>query len=201
LPVTPPVCDCCGDPLGTWNRPESLCICARCQTSRGAIERARAIGPYEGALRAIIHAFKYEGRRSLARPLAGRMRSRGSVLLDDADWLVPVPLHTSRRRERGFNQAVDLADHVGLPVFHALWRTRRTPTQTELPEAERHVNVRDAFALATGARRSVPGRVLVLIDDVSTTGATLDACARVLKAAGAKEVRALTAARVVLQPR
>ena len=129
------------------------------------------------------------------------MRARGADVLDDADWLVPVPLHPSRRRARGFNQAADLARHLGLPVCNALARIRETRTQTELPAAARHRNVSGAFSLASRARGRVPERVLVLVDDVSTTGATLEACALVLKEAGATEVRALTAARVVLPRR
>jgi ComF family protein len=111
-----------------------------------------------------------------------------------------VPLHRSRRRERGFNQAADLAGHLGLPVRHALRRTRATAPQTGLPSAQRHRNVRRAFRV-TRDGRAVAGSTVVLVDDVSTTGATLEACARVLKEAGAREVRALTAARVVTTPR
>ena len=91
-------------------------------------------------------------------------------------------------------QAAELADHLGVRVLPALRRTRATVTQTDLPESKRHENVEGAFALRG---RVPPGSVLVVVDDVSTTGATLDACARVLLAAGAAEVRALTAARVV----
>jgi ComF family protein len=109
-------------------------------------------------------------------------------------------LHISRRRRRGFNQAGDLARRVGLPVVHALKRNRETPTQTGLPAAQRHRNVRGAFDLSRDGR-TIRGSIVVLVDDVSTTGATLDACARVLKEAGAREVRALTAARVVTKPR
>ncbi len=163
---------------------------------RRAIDRTRAIGGYDGALRAILHALKYEGRRSLARPLGAMMRHRGAEVLADAACVVPVPLHSSRRRHRGFNQAADLARGLGLPVVHALRRIRATPTQTGLPAAQRHRNMRDAFAI-TRAGRAVHGFVVVIVDDVSTTGATLEACARVLKAAGAVQVRALTAARVV----
>lgn len=163
---------------------------------RRAIDRTRAIGGYDGALRAILHALKYEGRRSLARPLGAMMRHRGAEVLADAACVVPVPLHSSRRRHRGFNQAADLARGLGLPVVHALRRIRATPTQTGLPAAQRHRNMRDAFVI-TRAGRALRGSVVVLVDDVSTTGATLEACARVLKAAGAVQVRALTAARVV----
>ena len=152
-------------------------------------------------LRAIVHALKYEGRRSLARPLAAMMSARGADMLAGACWVVPVPLHPSRRRERGFNQAADLARHLGAPVRQVLRRHRATGTQTGLPAAQRHRNVRGAFAL-TGRREGLADSVVVLVDDVSTTGATLDACARVLKeAAGVREVRALTAARVVTPPR
>ena len=161
------------------------------------MDRGRAIGSYEGALRAIVHALKYEGRRSLARPLADLMRERGAEVLAGSDCLVPVPLHPARRRARGFNQALDLARHLGRPVRKALRRVRATPTQTGLPAAQRHRNVRDAFAMAPGTP-SLSGATVVLVDDVSTTGATLEACARVLKAAGAREVRALIAARVVV---
>ena len=197
LPLTPPLCDTCGDPLSTWRATsEALGRCPRCRRSRPSLDRARAIGAYDGALRAIVHALKYDGRRSLARPLATMMRDRGAEILIGAVCVVPVPLHASRRRERGFNQAVDLARHMGLPVRHALRRVRPTATQTTLPAAQRHRNVRDAFAVIRGVQR-LRGATVVLIDDVSTTGATLDACARTLKEAGVAEVRALTAARVV----
>jgi ComF family protein len=177
-----------------------VALCPRCRRQRGRLDHARAVGAYDGALRAILHALKYEGRRSLARPLGRLMRTRGADMLDGADYLVPVPLHAARRRERGFNQAADLARHVGGPVLAGLRRTAATLPQTSLPAAQRHRNVRNAFAL-TRAGRAVAGRTVVLIDDVSTTGATLAACADVLKDAGAREVRALTAARVVTSRR
>jgi ComF family protein len=143
-----------------------------------------------------VHALKYDGRRSLAKPLAAMMRTSGADLLAGADVAVPVPLHASRRRHRGFNQADDLASHLRIPVVAALKRIRATPTQTGLPAAQRHRNVRDAFA-PTRAGRGLAGAIVLVVDDVSTTGATLEACARVLKALGVREVRALTAARVV----
>ena len=181
-----------------------------------AVAWAAAIGEYEGSLRDIIHALKYEGRRSIAPPLGALMRSAGADLLRGADVVVPVPLHPRRERSRGFNQADDLARALGLPVRPLLRRIRYTTSQIELPKDERQRNVHDAFALrasggsnhlrhslrwsavASAEAEDPPlhAAVLVLVDDVSTTGATLDACASVLKAAGAKEVRALTAARV-----
>ncbi len=160
------------------------------------MDRARAIGCYEGPLRSIIHALKYEGRRSLAVPLAHMMRERGADLLTGVDTVVPVPLHPSRQRARGFNQAADLARHLGIPVNPALRRVRATLSQAALPAARRHGNVRGAFVAAATAR-ALRHRIVLLVDDVSTTGATLEACARVLKEEGIGEVRALTAARVV----
>jgi predicted amidophosphoribosyltransferase len=136
------------------------------------------------------------------------MREAGREVLEGADAAVPVPLHWMRRRQRGFNQAALLAHGVGLPVRHAVRRSRRTGAQAGLPAADRRLNVRGAFALgwrdrwprfwpaAPGSRRPLAGLVVVLIDDVSTTGATGDACARVLLDAGVREVRMLTVARV-----
>jgi ComF family protein len=156
------------------------------------------VGAYSGSLRAIVHALKYEGRRSLAAPLAARMRAGAGDVLDGAAAVVPVPLHPSRRRERGFNQASDLAGRLGPPVSRALRRVRPTVPQVTLPAAQRHGNVRGAFT-TTRAARDLAGLVVVLVDDVSTTGATLEACARALQDAGVREVRALTAARVVTE--
>jgi ComF family protein len=211
-PITPPVCDRCGDPLPAWRAVsrERAC-CPRCRRTARAVDRGRAVGEYDGTLRQIIHALKYDGRRSLARGLGALMRRAGADLLDGADWVMPVPLHRRRQRVRGFNQARDLAGHLGPPVLDALERIRHTRPQIELPAPRRHANVRDAFAVRirrswSWRRRSprlvtLAGACVVLVDDVSTTGATLDACARVLKRAGAREVRALTAARVVARPR
>jgi ComF family protein len=156
------------------------------------------VGAYEGSLRSILQAFKYDGRRSLAAPLGRLMQLRGADVLADADCVVPVPLHWRRRWRRGFNQALDLARHLDAPIQYPLVRRRDTRTQTDLPAAERLRNVRDAFVVSR--RATISGLRVVLVDDVSTTGATLEACARVLVAAGAAEVRTLTAARVSTRP-
>ena len=196
VPMAPPVCDVCGDPLRSWRIISiDLRRCPRCRRRSPPVTRGAAIGPYDGSLRAIVHALKYDGRRSVARPLALLLARHGKPLLEDADVVVPVPLHRSRQWTRGFNQAAEIARHLPLPLSHALTRIRATPSQTDLPAGKRHANMRRAFALARGAR--VDGLVVVLVDDVSTTGATLDACARALLDGGAREVRALTAARVV----
>ena len=197
-PIVPPFCERCGDALPSWRIVSlDLARCARCRRHpSGAVDRARAVGSYDGALRAVIHALKYDARRSLARPLAHLMRSRGASILDGAAAVVPVPLHAARHRQRGFNQAEDLARNLGLDMVAALRRFRPTAIQAELPASQRHSNVKNAFAATAGAR-VLAGRTVVLVDDVSTTGATLDACAAALKGVGVAEVRALTAARVL----
>lgn len=149
-------------------------------------------GLYEGALREIVHAFKYEGRRSLANPLGALMRETGPAVLQGCDCSVPVPLHPWRRMRRGFNQARDLAARLDRPIADALWRVRSTKSQMSLPADARGTNIRGAFMCSPFV--SVEDQVVVLVDDVRTTGATLDECAKVLLRAGALEVRALVAA-------
>jgi len=187
------VCDTC------WADVKSL-IPPVCDSSElGAVDRSRSAGRYDGALRHIIHAFKYERRRSLSVGLGTVLAETGADVLSDAHCVVPVPLHPWRRLTRGFNQASDLASCLELPIVHALGRTRATAPQTGLTTARRRRIVRGAFMLSpllsTWVRQSMlEGHIVVLIDDVRTTGATLDACAQVLKKAGVKEVRALTLA-------
>lgn len=201
-PLSGPLCDTCGDALATWRAAAvGARQCPRCRRLPRAIAVGRAIAAYDGRLRDILHALKYGGRRSVAKPLAQLMASSAPRTIEGADFVVPVPLHFIRQYRRGFNQAEELARHLPLPMLRALRRRRWTATQIELPEAQRHKNVRDAFVLSRRSSSSVAGATLVLVDDVSTTGATLDACARVLLTAGAKEVRALTAARAVSKQR
>jgi ComF family protein len=169
-------------------------VCPRCRRRPSAIAAARAVGEYDGSLRAIVHALKYDKRRSIARRLAARMEEAAGDLLDGVDVAVPVPLHARRRRARGFNQAEEIAKHLGVRCADALRRIRHTPSQTDLPAARRHANVRGAFTMRR--RHHLANLCVLLVDDVSTTGATLEACARVLRNAGVREVRALTAARV-----
>lgn len=163
-----------------------------------AISWAAAVDEYDGRMKDIIHALKYDRRRSISPRLGALMRDCGVELLRDADCVVPVPLHPRREYSRGFNQAHDLAIHLGLPVLPILRRVVYTQSQIDLPKHERHRNVRDAFAFCPDPGSPIPDPgIVVLVDDVATTGATLEQCAIVLKRSGVKEVRALTAARVV----
>ena len=198
--------------------PTSSCVCPACWAAAiladdgfapsrawttAHITLGTSAGRYEGTLREIIHAFKYEGRRSLADPLGRMVRDAGSAILQGCDCVVPVPLHPWRRMRRGFNQARDLAKRLERPVVDGLWRIRPTRSQMALNANARRSNVRGAFVVspfACGARlygvRSplLEDRSVVLVDDVRTTGATLDECAKVLLVAGAREVKALTVA-------
>jgi ComF family protein len=182
---------------------ESARQCARCADCPPIVDAARALGAYADTLRELVHALKYEGRRSVAPRLATLVSEHCGAVLAGADAVVPVPLHRRREWTRGFNQADAIAGALGLPVWRLLRRTRHTAPQSTLAAPERRRNVHGAFALrrrlCSGRRRTaLSGACLVLVDDVSTTGATLDACAEVLKTSGAREVRALTVARAVL---
>ncbi len=202
VPLVPPLCHRCGDALPSW-RVLGLAagMCQHCGRHSGEIDRGCSAGVYEGALRKILHAFKYDGRTSLANPLASLMLDSAAELLSDAHCAVPVPLHPWRRMRRGFNQSAALARRLGIPVVHALWRTKMTAPQAGLSATARRRNVASGFTLSLWMRRAsqrrkwLTGQCVVLVDDVWTTGATLNACAAVLKQAGVREVRAVTVAR------
>jgi ComF family protein len=211
--ITPPYCMSCGEPLPSLRAlafaADQRCVgaagqrCARCVETPPVIDVSRTLGHYESTLRALVHGLKYEGRRSIAPRLAALLRERCGAVLAGADAVVPVPLHRRREWSRGFNQADVIARELGMPVWRPLRRTRYTASQSTLAAQERRENVRGAFGTRRGrwngwraARLS--GARVVLVDDVCTTGATLDACAGVLKAAGAVEVRAVTVARALL---
>jgi ComF family protein len=191
VPLDPASCPRCG-------RPSRLgAACPSCRRYAGPLAGIRAARVYEGALRKAVHGFKYRHRRSLAGPLArlmeGELRVRPLLL----DLLVPVPLHSARERERGYNQsellARELGGALGIPVACCLERTRETGVQAELSAVERRSNVRGAFRCADPA--AVEGRRVGVVDDVCTTGATLEDCARALRAAGSSSVWGIVVAR------
>lgn len=171
-----------------------------------AYDRARAAVRYDDVARALVHGFKYSDRLDLA-PMMGRWMARaGRELLADADALIPVPLHWRRLWARRFNQSAALAGAIagiaGVPVLHGvLKRVRATPQQVGLSRPQRADNVQGAFRVAGEQKAAVAGRRVLLIDDVLTSGATVDACARALLRAGAARVDVLVFARVVAAAR
>jgi len=172
-------------------------LCARCRTLPLQIECIRSVVCFEGVLRKVVHRFKYYGRTALAVPLGDLMAAYWVQHPMPADVIVPVPLHADRLRERGYNQAALLAHEmvhrVGLVVDEqTLVRQRATAPQVELDARQRRENVRDAFRCSSNG---LVGKRVLLIDDVCTTGATLEACAVVLYEGGARSVQALTLAR------
>lgn len=164
--------------------------------------RARAVAAYTGVMRQLIHDFKYRDRFEARALFARWMESAGAELLQDADLLLPVPLYRARLWQRRYNQAAILAQALAershIPVEPTvLKRVKRTQSQVGLTAAQRRKNVSGAFALKRGGIEKIRGRHIVLIDDVLTTGATVDACSKLLLKAGAAGVDVITLARVV----
>ena len=165
--------------------------------------RARAAARFEdGPTRRLVHRLKYGDRLELARTMGRWMARAGSDILVDADVLVPIPLHRTRLALRRFNQSAALAwaisEGCGVPVdVSALARVKRTPAQVGLSRTQRALNMQGAFKVDGERRLSVDGRAVILVDDVLTSGATLNAAARALLRAGARRVDALVFARVV----
>ena len=196
--IEPPFCQRCSEPFD--GAIDGEFECANCGDRE--LHFDCAVAPYlsRGVVREFIHRFKYDHERFLRQPLAGWLAEALSdprLAGHPFDAIVPVPLHPTRFRERGFNQAMLLAEllseRAAVPLLDALRRTRYTTTQTRLDRQERMENLRNAFRVRHSA--AVQNRHLLLVDDVFTTGSTVDECARVLRLAGASSVRVATVAR------
>lgn len=196
-----PVCDGCGAGFEMDGGPFAAARCAACLARPYAFARARAACLYDEASRGLILKFKHGDHQPFA-PLFARWIARAaSPLLDEADAVVPVPLHRFRLLSRRFNQAAEiarpLARRAGLDyVPDALVRTAHTTTQGGKSARGRRLNVRKAFAVSEAGRRRIRGRRILLVDDVLTTGATAEACARALIEAGARAVDLAVVVRV-----
>ena len=196
-----PHCPVCGIPYCTDTPP--LHLCGDCLAGVHYFDRARAAGLYKGLLREVIHRFKYGGQTFLVRPLVTMLipPAKELISLHQIDLIVPVPLHAKRLRQRGFNQASLLAGRLGsavkLPVqYSTLKRSRWTEPQSGLTRSQRAANVKGAFHLTTASETRKKG--ILLLDDVLTTGETVNQCVRVLKRdGGAREVVVLAVARTV----
>ncbi len=202
--ITPPLCPCCGTPFASGEDH----LCGRCLTLPPAFRQARAWASYAAAveetnpLAQALYRFKYARELSIGKELAKLAASHFPLSPQTYHLILPVPLHLSRLRWRGFNQALilaqALAQRYSLPIDpFSLQRVRATNPQVGLKEEERRKNVRGAFAVVRPEK--IAGKGVLLVDDVYTTGATANECARALLAAGASYVDVFTLARAVLQ--
>jgi len=200
-PIPAPVCPRCGRPFAS-----SIALhhspthqCRSCRSRPLALTQAWSLFPYQAPLKEAITLFKYRGKLSLAKPLA-RAMIEALPALPALDGIIPVPLHPQRLREREYNQSLLLADRLshqtGIPLILAcLLRIRPTVPQTSLSKKERLTNLRGAFSVAKPAH--IQGKRILLLDDVFTTGTTLNECAKALRRAGSGQVYGLTLARMV----
>lgn len=199
-PFKAKVCDRCGESMPS----DAIDLCTACRNAPPPFVTAKAIGPYVGKLRGLIHLLKYHRVLPAAAPLAHHLHAvvaSHAHEFGDRPLIVPIPLHRNKLRARGFNQAEEIADalrrDIGFEMKrHILHRRKDTASQTGMTAHQRRENVRAAFVVRPRDKRDVAGRNIILVDDVMTTGATAAECARVLLRNGAAKVFVLTAARV-----
>jgi ComF family protein len=198
--ITPPYCDRLGIPLPGYEGADPH-LSTQAALNPPVFSRARAAAHYRGVIRKLIVRFKFEDKHEPLPLFITLMRKAGQPLLEDADVLVPTPLHRLRLLQRRFNQAALLAQGLakvaGVPAaVTALKRRRRTQAQVGLGQEARQENVAGAFKVSRGGRNAVNGKRVLLVDDVMTTGATANACAAALLNAGAAAVDVLAIALV-----
>nr|MBF0222963.1 ComF family protein [Desulfobulbaceae bacterium] len=195
-----PLCSCCG--LEFPNSAPGNHFCSKCLAHKPAFERARAVLRYNDAAARLVHTFKYAGKTYCHSTFA-ELKNVSTTIddLDPHDLIIPIPLHIKLSRERVFNQAVILAqlffpDKKDQIQAETLFRTRLTVPQTGLSGKDRRKNLKNAFDIRQPS--CIKGKSVLLIDDVLTTGTTINECAKILKKHGAKNVQALTLARVLV---
>jgi len=192
VPVTLPMCDLCGRPVSVPG------LCSSCLHCRVPVDGIRSVAFFEDPLRKAIHAFKYEGVTALSTPLGALLVEGWRRFRPAGDLMMPVPLHSRRARQRGYNQSALLAQvlsrYTGIPVLEkVLMRVRETLPQVELDAHHRWDNVEGAFECRDADE--LGGRAVLLIDDVCTTGATINACADALRPYKPAAIWALTLGR------
>ncbi len=184
--IKPPICSKCG-------RPSKTTFCSECYRKRRYFKMARPYGVFEGVLKEAIHLFKYEKKEGLSKGLGILMCRTLNGLSWNFDYIVPVPLHKKKEKARGFNQTGLLGEYISkrrnIPLFPGLIKTLDTPSQVGLPYNERRTNIMDCFTLKYTER--IKNKSILLIDDVMTTGTTIEECSKVLLAGGAKDVYVL----------
>jgi len=204
LPIPVGTCEICGEGMTGTGREAQTQTCANCLENRPRFERACAYGSYDGELRELIHLLKYEQVTPAANVLGGMLAEAITKLdIQGPVLMIPVPLHSSKRRQRRFNQAELLARAAlkrspmpgGELAKNLLVRTRATISQIGLTRPQRAENIRGAFRAEH--RERIVGRNVLLVDDVLTTGTTASECARVLRKAGAEKVWVATVARTL----
>lgn len=197
--IFPPRCEVC-------KQDSKEALCAKCF---GQIKFMKphlgihCVSVYDGVIKDALHRFKFKQRKSLAEPLGILMVKYLSEItaleIKEIDVIIPVPLHSSRQRQRGFNQVQLLAEviskYFNLPVLPALERIKNTKPQFDLPRRERFINVSEAFKVSDS--KAVYNRRILLIDDIYTTGSTISECSKTLKIAGAKKVEVLSLSRAM----
>ncbi len=193
-PVPQPICKLCGNPISF-----DLFACTACRQERPAFDRLRSLGLFQGPLQRALHRLKYRRDIGLGVELATLLFQHFTDLDWNVDAVVPVPLSKARLRSRGYNQAGLIARPLALQAGldyrpNLLWRSRDTRSQVGLSYAERRANLRGAFESA----RVAAGKNLLVVDDIATTGSTLQACAAALKNCGAAAVFGLTVGRTVI---
>ena len=187
IPIEPPFCPKCGEPA-----PAIAGLCGLCLRAEHHFDYARSALLFTHTFREIIHHLKYADRVSLAKPLGDILKECLQQHEFQGTQIIPVPLHRSRERVRGYNQAELIASRLGLPLSTRLLRRRKnTPSQTGLTRNERKRNLAGAFEV----KGKIRGK-LIIVDDVYTTGSTMSEIAKTLKKAGAERVEVLTVARV-----
>ncbi len=196
--ITRPACSRCGFPFA-YDAGEDA-WCGACLEKEPPFTKGWSVLRYDDAARALVARLKYADKTHLAPFLGSFMATHGTPVLEGADYIIPVPLHWRRMLSRRFNQSLllgrELSKASGKPMLAGvLRRTRHTPPQASLSRRERLDNVRGAFTLTPTGKTALAGKTVVLVDDVTTTGATLHACCKTLSHAGVGEVRVLTLAR------
>lgn len=200
--ITDPKCNICSHPF-EFQVADNL-ICAKCLSDKPSYDKAITVFRYNQIIKKVIGDFKYRDTTYLAKKFARILFNRASSEIDKTDFIIAVPLHKKRLRKRKFNQAILLTKELSKLskkefFYDFLLRIKNTTAQAGLRKKQREKNLRGAFALNEKYKEIVKGKKILLIDDVMTTGTTLENCAKVLKKSGAKEVNILVIAKRVFK--